>query len=85
MPAAKEPPGRVNPSGMLVTGELAYDVASGEASPWTALNDGVSIPGLPVNEAKSKSKFSIRTRSLRVAALGVVVTQVLIIKLYVCL
>jgi len=56
VPAANEPPGRVNPSGMLVTGELAYDVASGEASPWTALNDGVSIPGLPVNESKSKNQ-----------------------------
>jgi len=59
-----------------VTGELAYDVASGEASPWTALNDGVSIPGLPVNEGKSKLKFSIRTRSLRVTATVSAVTYI---------
>lgn len=49
VPAANEPPGSVNPSGMLDTGVFAKDVASGDASPWTALNDGVNIPGLPVN------------------------------------
>lgn len=54
MPAANEPPGSVNPSGMLVTGELANDVASGDASPWTALNDGVSMPGLPAIKKKKK-------------------------------
>lgn len=56
MPAASEPPGRVNPSGMLVTGELANDVANGDANPWTVLNEGVNIPGLPAKQKKQTSK-----------------------------
>lgn len=52
VPAPNELPGNVNPSGILVTGEFANDVASGDASPWTVLNDGVNIPGLPAGEEK---------------------------------
>lgn len=54
MPAANEPPGRVNPSGILDTGVFPNDVANGDASPWTVLNDGVNIPGLPVDGKRER-------------------------------
>lgn len=64
MPAANEPPGRVKPSGMLVTGVFANDVARGDASPWTVLNDGVSMPGLPVY-AKEEQKHKTILDTMR--------------------
>lgn len=68
MPAANELPGNVKPSGMLVTGELANDVANGDASPWTVLNDGVNMPGLPVRAEKTKKKRAVSKKCRRVGS-----------------